>query len=435
MMRHLRALFAQTSLLLFVAFVALLAVAALAAAEDGGRSALPWAEPEEVGVDPAGLEELSGAMHELVDSGQLAGVQLAVARRGKLVHFESYGKRDLGSGAPVEDDTIFRIYSMTKPIAGVALMTLYDEGKFQLDDPVSKHIPQLAGLKVAVADGPDGMPQLADADHEMTIRELMSHSGGFTYGIFGRSQVDLLYQKANILDREQTLAEMVDKLAELPLLFQPGTRWNYSVSVDVQGRLVEVLSGKPFDQFLRERIFEPLGMKDTGFFVPPENAGRLATLYVPNTEGVLQPQSNDDVLIPPKFLSGGGGLVSTAHDYLRFAQMLLNGGELDGTRVLKPETVALMTTNHLPDGVTGVERIAPGNRFGLDFAIVTEPNAATDHPRSVGEAWWFGIGGTWFGVHPKEELIVLGMIQLRGGRAPFIARSTSKRLAYAALSD
>ncbi|HVS66770.1 MAG TPA: serine hydrolase domain-containing protein [Thermoanaerobaculia bacterium] len=423
-----------------VVVVALLLVSgfggpAAAAAEDGGDAPLPWAEPAEVGIDPVGLEKLSAAMHELVDQGQLAGVQFAIARRGKLVHFESYGKRDLASGAPVEDDTIFRIYSMTKPIAGVALMTLYDEGKFQLDDPVSKYIPELGGLRVAVADGPDGMPELADAERDMTIRDLMTHTGGLTYGIFGRSQVDLLYQKASVLDREQDLEQLVAKLAKLPLLFQPGTRWNYSVSVDVQGRLVEVLSGKPFDQFLRERIFEPLGLKDTAFHVPPEKADRLATLYVPNNEGVLQPQSNDDVLIPPKFHSGGGGLVSTAHDYLRFAQMLVNGGELDGKRILKPETVALMTRNHLPDGVTGVERIAPGNRFGLDFAVVTDPNPAMDHPRSKGEAWWFGVGGTWFGVHPEEELIVLGMIQLRGGRAPFTARSSSKRLAYEALID
>jgi CubicO group peptidase (beta-lactamase class C family) len=408
--------------------------AAVAAGADA-KAALPWAKPSEVGIDPAGLEQLDAAMHELVDQGQLAGVQVAVARRGKLVHFDTYGKRDLASDAPLQDDTIFRIYSMTKPIAGVALMTLYDEGRFQLDDPVSKYLPQLGGLQVAVEDGPDGNPKTEPAARDMTIRELMSHSGGFTYGLFGRAQVDILYQKANILDREQNLEQFVDKLAKLPLLYQPGTRWVYSVSVDVQGRLVEVLSGKPFDQYLEERVFAPLGMKDTGFSVPPEDAGRLATLYVPANDGVLQPQTNDDVLIPPKFFSGGGGLVSTAHDYLRFAQMLVNGGELDGKRILKPETVALMMQNHLPEGVGGVERIAPGNRFGLDFAIVTAPNEATDHPRMKDEAWWFGIGGTWFGVHPKEELIVLGMIQLRGGRAPFIARSTSKRLTYAALTE
>ncbi|HUP25233.1 MAG TPA: serine hydrolase domain-containing protein [Thermoanaerobaculia bacterium] len=411
------------------------AVSANTAARDEKSHGLPWAKPGEVGVDPAGLEKLSETMREMVDQGELPGVITAVARRGKLVHFESYGRRDLESGKPVEDDTIFRIYSMTKPIAGVALMMLYDEGKFRLEDPVSKYLPELKGLKVAAEDGPDGSPVLEDAHHEMTIRELMSHTGGLTYGIFGRSQVDLLYQKANILDRDSTIQQMTGKLSKLPLLHQPGTKWQYSVSVDVQGYLVEVLSGKKFDVFLRERIFEPLGMKDTAFWVDEKNAHRLATLYVPSNDGKMQPQSPADYLTPPTFLSGGGGLVSTAHDYLRFAQMLLNGGELDGKRILKPETVALMTTNQLPEGVTEIGNLYRGNLFGLDFALVNEPHEATDHPKARGEYWWYGIGGTWFGVNPTQDLVVVGMIQVRGGRAPFKARATSKKIAYEALVD
>jgi CubicO group peptidase (beta-lactamase class C family) len=274
-----------------------------------------------------------------------------------------------------------------------------------------------------------------DAHHEMTIRELMSHTGGFTYGIFGRAQVDLLYQKANILDRDQTLEQFVTKLSKLPLLFQPGARWNYSVSVDVQGRLVEVLSGKPFDVYLEERIFRPLGMTETGFWVDEKRADRFATLYVPDNAGKFQPQSPADYLTKPTFLSGGGGLVSTMHDYLRFAQMLANGGELDGVRILKPETVALMTTSQVPATITEIAPIYKGNLFGLDFAIVDTPNEATDHPKAKGEFWWYGIGGTWFGVNAKEDLVVVGMIQIRGGRAPGKARITSKRLAYEALLD
>jgi CubicO group peptidase (beta-lactamase class C family) len=411
------------------------AASGAAAGDEGPRGALPWAKPEEVGIDPAGLEKLSAAMHKLVDDGQLAGVLTAVARHGKLVHWETYGKRDLASGKPVEDDTIFRIYSMTKPVVGVALMTLYDEGKFQLDDPVSKYIPQLGGLRVAVADGPDGMPELAAADHDMTVRELMSHTGGLTYGIFGRSQTDLLYQKANVLDRDQTLEQMADKLAELPLLHQPGTKWQYSVSVDMQGHLIEVLSGKKLGDFLQERVFGPLGMTDTSFWVPAEKVERFAALYVPDNEGTLQPQPDDEYLTPPTFESGGGGLVSTAHDYLRFAQMLLNGGELDGKRILKSETVASMSRNQLPEGVTELAPIYPGNLFGLDFAIVDQPNERTDHPRAKGEYWWYGIGGTWFGINPTEKLIVLGMIQNRGGRAAFQARIESKRIVYEALEE
>jgi CubicO group peptidase (beta-lactamase class C family) len=410
------------------------AISASTAARDEKSHGLPWAKPGEVGVDPAGLEKLSAAMREMVDQGELPGVITAVARRGKLVHFQTYGKLDLESGKPVEDDSIFRIYSMTKPIAGVALMMLHDEGKLRLEDPVSKYLPELKGLKVAAGDGPDGNPVLEDAHHEMTIRELMSHTGGFTYGIFGRSQVDLLYQKANILDRDQTLEQFVEKLAKLPLLHQPGTKWQYSVSVDVQGRLIEVLSGKPFDAFLRERIFEPLGMKDTAFWVDEKNAPRFATLYVPSNDGKMQPQSPADYLTPPNFLSGGGGLVSTARDYLRFAQMLANDGELEGTRILKPGTVALMATNQLPAGAD-IGPIAPGHKFGLDFALIDQPREGVEHPRAKGEMWWFGIGGTWFGVNPSEDLVVLGMIQVRGGRAATKARLDSRRLAYAALAD
>ena len=396
---------------------------------------LAMAKPTEVGLRADGMEALSAAMGKLVADGELAGVVTAVARRGKLVHFETIGKQDIERDTPLAADSIFRIHSMSKPITGVALMTFFDEGRFGLDDPVSKFLPEWKGLKVAAGEK-DGELLLEDADHEMTIRELVSHTAGLTYGLFSRTPVDLRYQQAGVLNPNSTLADMVGKLAKIPLWAQPGAKWQYSVAVDVQGRLVEVLAGKPFDQVLRERVFEPLGMKDTAFFVPKEKAGRLATLYR-QAGGKLAAMPPDEPFQAPKLLSGGGGLYSTAMDYLRFCQMLLNGGELAGQRVLKPETVRLMHTNQLPEGIPFINPAmgAPGNTFGIDFAIVAEPDGRVDHPRAQGEYWWYGIGGTWFGVHPGEDLAIVGMIQNMMGPGARKARLQSKRLVYAALAD
>ena len=395
---------------------------------------LKHAKPADVGMDPAGLEKLNEAMHGMVDDGKLAGVVTMVSRKGKVVHFDAYGKRDIENGLPVEKDTIFRIYSMTKPIVGVALMTYYDEGRFTLDDPVSKFIPEFADLKVAKEDGPDGNPITEDADHPMTMRELMSHTAGLTYGLFSRSQVDTLYTKAGIIDFNQDLEQMIDKLAKIPLRQQPGSMWHYSVAVDVQGYVLEVLAGKPLDEVLNERLFGPLGMKDTAFWVEPDKVDRFSHMYQ-SSGGKLTKVEFGQYLEKPKFLSGGGGLVGTAADYMRFAQMLANGGELDGVRILKPETVKLMHTNHLPANVTDMGPLYRGNRFGLDFSIVTDPNPATDHERAKGEYWWYGIGGTWFGVNPVQDLVVVGMIQSRDFQASSAARINSKRLAYEAIVD
>jgi CubicO group peptidase (beta-lactamase class C family) len=416
--------------LVALAFVAPNLGAATAASD------VAMAAPAEVGMNAEKLQELDASLQQLVDEGQLAGIAAMVARHGKTVFFETYGVQDLETKTPVQKDSIFRIYSMSKPITGVALMMLYDEGKFTLDDPVEKYIPELAGLKVAAGDGPDGQPLVEEPHHKMTIRELASHTGGLTYGLFSRSQVDLLYVQANMLDTNSTLHQMVTKLGKIPLWKQPGTAWQYSVSADVQGYLVEVLSGKTFDQFLEERLFGPLGMKDTGFHVEAADAGRLATLYVPNAEGKLVAQ-DDDRTKKPALFSGGGGMVSTATDYMRFAQMLLNGGELDGVRILKPETVKLMHTNQLPAAVPFINAAigGPGHTFGIDFALVTEPDGKADHPLAKGEYWWYGIGGTWFGINPTQDLIVVGMIQLRGGRAARDVRLLSKRLAYEAILD
>lgn len=424
------------ALLLLVACTpsALAAQAAEQSVANEGRD-LAKAEPAAVGLRAEGMEALSAAMGKLVADGELAGVVTAVARRGKLAHFEVIGKQDIESDTPLAEDSIFRIHSMSKPITGVALMTFFDEGRFTLDDPVSKFLPELKGLKVAAGEK-DGELLLEDADHEMTIRELVSHTAGLTYGFFSQTPVDQLYRQANILDNSSTLADMVGKLAKIPLWAQPGAKWQYSVAVDVQGRLVEVLAGKPFDQVLRERVFEPLGMKDTAFFVPKEKAGRLATLYR-QAGGRLAAMPPDQPFQAPKLFSGGGGLYSTAMDYLRFCQMLLNGGELAGQRVLKPETVRLMHTNQLPEGVPFISPAigAPGNTFGIDFAIVAEPDGRMNHPRAKGEYWWYGIGGTWFGVHPGEDLAIVGMIQNMMGPGGRKARLQSKRLVYAALAD
>ncbi|MDE0420284.1 MAG: serine hydrolase [Gammaproteobacteria bacterium] len=422
----------------FVRQAAFLAVGlALSIGSHAGERDLAIVDPAEVGMSADGLAELSAAMQGFVDRDELAGVVTLVARHGKIAHFETFGKQDLESGVPMAKDTIFRIYSMTKPVAGVALMTFYEEGRFKLDDPVAKYIPEFADLKVAKAPGPEGQPIVEDANHAMTIRELVSHTAGLTYGFFSRSQVDTLYLQANVLDRNSTLKDMIMKLADIPLRQQPGAAWHYSVAVDVQGYLVEVLAGKPFDEVLKERIFDPLGMKDTGFWIAPEDEPRTATMYQQRGGGTLAPNPSREYFTKPAFFSGGGGLVSTAMDYTRFAEMMLNGGELEGVRILKPETVKLMHTNQLPEGIDFINPMIgnPGNTFGIDVAIVAAPDGESDHPLAKGEYWWYGAGGTWFGVNPVQDLIVVGMIQKFGVPGPKEVRTTSKRLAYEAITD
>jgi CubicO group peptidase (beta-lactamase class C family) len=378
------------------------------------------------------LERVSTAMQDLVDEGKLAGITTMVARHGKIVHFGTFGYQEIASETPMAEDTIFRIYSMSKPITGVALMMLYEEGKFRLADPVAKYIPQFENLKVAAGEGPDG-PIVEDADHAMTIRELMSHSAGLSYGLFSRSQVDTMYTEANVLDNNSTLKDMVDKLGKIPLRQQPGSRWHYSVAVDVQGYLVEVLSGQPFDEFLQERLFDPLGMTDTGFYVPEESADRFAQIYSYGEDRELVAQEmfggSRTYLEPTTFFSGGGGLLSTTMDYMRFCQMVLNGGELDGVRILSPLTVDLMHRNQLPRDVV---EMSPGTGFGLDFAVVLDPVEADGI--SKGEYYWGGAAGTWFWIDPVEDLVFVGMIQQGGSGRPDV-RSLSRRLTYQAIMD
>jgi CubicO group peptidase (beta-lactamase class C family) len=383
-------------------------------------AALPTATPESVGFIPGALDKMDAGMQDLVDKKHLAGIVTLVARKGKVVQHKAYGVQSLETNAPMKLDTIARIYSMTKPIAGVAMMMLHDEGKWKPTDPIAKHIPEFANLKVYAGEK-DGQPVLEAPAHPPTMAELMSHTAGFTYGLFGSTPVDKLYQASNPLGAP-SLQEFIKRVAELPLSYQPGTKWVYSVSVDIQGYLVEKLSGQTFPEFLRTRLFDPLGMVDTGFSVPAEKLSRVATIYTwSRDKGVLMPEPIDPAISTlPGLPSGGGGLYGTAADYFRFAQMLLNGGEFGGRRYLKKDTVDLMRTNILSDQVlnsdsgVGQARFSPAQGFGYDFAVVLDPAAAK---RQVGKGsyWWWGIAGTWFWIDPVNDLLAIGIIQRRGG--------------------
>jgi CubicO group peptidase (beta-lactamase class C family) len=397
-------------LLITASLAAVLVQPALSATHD-----LPSASAESEGMSTERLAQLRSGMKELVDQGRLAGVVTMVSRHGKVVEFDAAGKRDIAANAPMQKDSIFRIYSMSKPITGVAMMILFEDGKWQLNDPVAKYIPEFAKLKVYGTDANNNVV-MKDQAHPVTMRELMSHSGGFTYGFFSNTAVDKLQLEADLLNPNNTLDEFIKRVAKLPLNAQPGTEWHYSISVDIQGYIVQRLSGMPFEEFLEKRIFKPLGMVDTAFYVPKEKLNRFAEFYNYDKDGKLQVVGvkdglNHDFAAKPALSSGGGGLVSTATDYMRFCQMLLNGGQLDGVRILSPLTVELMRTNVLAPHMSV---FAPGEGFGLDFAIYTDPIAAGGY-YGKGSYFWGGAAGTWFWIDPVNDLIVLGMIQQVAG--------------------
>lgn len=409
----------------------------------GSGSSLAKVSPEAVGMDSERLNRITAAMQNLVDEGLLAGAVTIAARDNKVMHFESVGYRDLESRALMTNDTLFRIYSMSKPVTGVALMTLYEEGKFKLSDPVEQYIPEMKDLRVYSGTNADGSMTTTDADHKMTIRELMSHTGGLSYGVFSRSPVDSAYldagigaaATAGILEPGETSRDFVRKLGQIPLKIQPGSEWEYSVSVDVQGYLVEVLSGQKFSEFLKERIFSPLNMRDTAFYVPEEKLNRFSQMYVYGDGGALTPSEmfpGADFTVPPAFEAGGAGLVSTASDYLRFSQMLLNGGELDGVRILAPLTVDLMHRDQTPKDMIDPGLDEEGITWGLDFAVIVDPVEAESY--SKGEYYWGGAAGTWFWIDPVEDIVFVGMIQAAGGLRPDV-RSTSRRLLYQAILE
>jgi CubicO group peptidase (beta-lactamase class C family) len=396
-----------------------------------GAADLGTARPEAVGMSSQRLNRLTTEMKAIAERGDVSGVVTMVARKGKVVQLEAAGKRELEGGTPMRKDAIFRIYSMTKPITGVAMMILFEQGKWQLNDPVSKYIPEFADLKVAKIDPANGAMTTVPSNHPMTMRELMSHSGGLTYGFFGGTAVDRHYVENNVFDQTQPMQTFIERLGKAPLLFQPGERWHYSVSVDVQGYLVEKLSGQSFPEFLQQHVFGPLQMVDTGFHVPAAKMNRLVEFYYRGKDGKSVKHPNiADYSKPPVFPSGGGGLVSTASDYMRFCQMLLNGGALDGQRILSPLSVKLMHTNMLPESA---RTMGPGTGFGLDFAVVEDP-AASGGYGGEGSYFWGGYAGTWFWIDPVYQLIVVGMIQQRGEDMPDF-RALSRSLTYQAIVE
>lgn len=372
---------------------------------------LPTAKPEVVGLSSERLNRISTTLKAHIEKGVIPGAVALVARRGKIAYFESFGMRDLETSSPMQKDTIFQLYSLAKPITSVGLMMLHEQGRIYLGDPVSKYIPEFKGLKVGVEsiDPATGEKTFSSvpAQSEITIHDLLRHTSGLIYGFMGKSKINMMYKEAGVGSHDQTLEEMVMKISKLPLAFQPGTRWAYSRSTDVLGRVIEIVSGMSLDKYFEERILQPLQMNDTGFYVKPEKIERVAKPG-PNAKWPSRYTTSS-----PKFLSGGGGMVSTTHDYNRFMQMLLNGGQLDGVRLLGRNTVEYMTADHL--GSTIPKKgpgyfLGDGNGFGLGFMVRELPGAAR-LPGSVGDYSWFGIGGSNFFVSPREELCAVFMTE------------------------
>ena len=420
-------------------------------------SALTLASPESAGMSKAAFDRIEDHLkRRYIDAGRFPGTQLVVLRRGKLVHSTVQGFADLERRAAMKDDTIFRIYSMTTPITSIAFMMLVEEGRVALDEPVHKYIPEWknlgvfqAGIAPAFLTRPPSRPML--------IVDLLRHTSGLTYGFQQRSNVDAAYREMKIgeVEKAGTLQSMIEQLAKVPLEFSPGEAWNYSVSTDVIGYLIGLISGRPFEQFLKERIFEPLEMKDTDFFVPAGKAGRFAACYSASPQGAMTFHASerkgdltlqDDpatstFLSPPSFISGGGGLCSTAADYLTFCRALLNGGELSGVRLVGPKTLALMTSNHLPGGRTLPEMSRSlfseatyhGIGFGLGFSVTLDP-AQTLIPGSAGEYAWGGAATTSFWIDPAEELIAIFLTQVLPSTAYPIRREL-RTMIYAAITE
>ena len=425
----------------------LLAMSILASAYVTGAD-LTTTKPERVGMSTDRLTRIGTLMQAYVDQEAIAGSVTLIARKGKIVHFEPTGVLNLDTGEPMQNDSLFRIYSMTKPITSVAAMLLFEQGKFQLDDPIAQYLPEFSNVKVLV----DG--NLVNPDHAPTIRELLSHTAGLTYGIFSNTEVDKLYREAlwgdrAMLDltkyrgdgmerRVKDLDELSKTIASIPLLYQPGSQWVYSISVDILGRLIEVISGQSLDQFLQQEIFDPLEMEDTFFEIPKDKIARFGTNHIVDKDGNLivvdRPESSD-YSKPVSLFSGGGGLVSSTMDYLRFAQMLLNGGELNGVQLLSPTTVALMQRNQLTDtssrGFSDRPNTAGTVGFGLGIGIATSEQKLS--ATKVGAYSWGGMAGTLFWVDPEHELVAILMVQRI--YSPEAIRSKFRNLTYQAITE
>ncbi|MBW2942544.1 serine hydrolase domain-containing protein [Zhongshania aquimaris] len=424
--------------------------------------------PEKVGVSSDRLSRISRYMDKALASGDMVGGLGLIARDGKVIYLQGYGDADKQPQRKMDQDTLFRIYSMSKPITSVAVLMLYEEGHFALNDPIARYLPELANLQLALSTA-DSKDQLMLSDgtsskhlgsgdlskvgqtraprRQPTIRDLLTHTAGFSYGLFGNTEVDKLYREAGLSMGNLRLKEFVEKLGSLPLQYEPGTRWHYSIATDVLGRLVEVISGMPFDEFLQQRIFNPLDMSNTGFTVSDEDWPRLAQLYSPrgtseeireaflniaNPRNLVEAPASFDINFKPGavFKSGGGGLVSSIGDYFRFSQMLLNGGELEGRRLLSPKTIQLMSSNHL----TSIGEVfgRAGTGFGLGVAVSTD-QAAFGELGTEGEYNWGGAAGTKFWIDPKEKMIGIFMTQ----SIPHLSRVgvEFKYLSYQAIID
>ena len=383
-----------------------------------------------VGADTAGFSEtgiasLDAAMEKIVADQDVAGMIWMLAKDGEVATFETAGLARVNDQAPMTKDTLFRIYSMTKPVTGVALMMLHEQGLWDFDDPVSKFIPEFENLQVMTTYDSDGNMELVPVDRQPTMRELLNHSAGFGYGLGGSDPVNNAFRDSGVLASED-LDQLVDKVAAIPLLSQPGEQWYYSVAVDLQGYIVEQISGMQFGDFLQQKIFEPLGMGDTTFYVREEDQHRFAEVHNWDSERnrlVQRPHRTDraSYLDPNRIESGGGGLVSSTHNYARFLQMLVNEGELDGAKILSPESVRIMRTNSLRDELDirgGPDRPGqPGIGFGVDFAVIYDPELANS-PQGPGTYYWSGAAGTWFWIDPSQDMFWLGMIQAQGARRP-----------------
>ncbi|WP_236622275.1 serine hydrolase domain-containing protein [Novipirellula maiorica] len=372
---------------------------------------LPSADAADVGMSPDALRKVDAAMQESIDQNRIPGGIVMIARHGKVVMHKAYGKMDLEADKPMKPDTIVRIYSMSKAITTAAALMLYEDGKLDVDDPVSKYLPELKSVMVA-ADG-----ETHPAKQTMTIADLMRHTAGYTYGRSGNSLHDEAFKELDMLQRDDSLEAMQTKLAKLPLVFEPGTDWQYGISIDVLGRVIEVVSGETLGDFLHKRIFDPLEMKDTDFFVPADKVDRFAANYNTDGKGKLtlgDAASESPYLTSPEFESGGGGLVSTAEDYMRFLLMIAAGGEFNGTRLLSPETVALMTTNQVPESVGWIKfgkEARGGVGFGFGFSV-RESMSDWDPDGRVGEYGWGGAASTHYWVSPKDNLVVITIEQI-----------------------
>jgi len=405
---------------------------------------LPLVSPDQVGLSAARLARISAWMKGWVDSGKLPGLLVAVMRKGELAFAETYGKADVERNKPVRPDTIYRIYSMTKPLTSTAIMMLYEEGRFQLDNPISRFIPAFANSRVCVG-GSRGKLDTVPAERDITFRDLLSHTSGLTYGFMEATPVDALYRSKNGIDFQTattSLKEVVEKLATFPLIAQPGKAWNYSVSTDVLGYLVEVISGQPFEKYLVEKVIKPLGMVDTDFFVPDSKHDRFSANYQAGAGGkleVIDDPTKSRYLKPRTVNSGGGGLVSTASDYLRFCKFMLNKGQLDGVRLLGRKTVELMTMNHLKGDMADMgtprwsESTAEGIGFGLGFSVTLDP-AKAHIVGTRGEYSWGGAASTTFWCDPVEDMAVVMLTQLMPSTTYPIRREL-RVLAYQAIVD